>query len=107
MHGRYWDLILELSNVTSVPVLIKITSKPDFVFGQPLSSIYHSSDVARIIILQSNGGIYLDCDTLVLKSLKPFLKFEMVLGWPKKDYIGTQVSNIEDFIFKINSRFYF
>lgn len=66
-------------------------SQPTHVFGQPLSSVYHASDVARIQILMKYGGIYLDNDMLVLRPLDKFLKYEMAVGWPFGEYIGTQV----------------
>ncbi|GLV41528.1 hypothetical protein CBL_06757 [Carabus blaptoides fortunei] len=64
---------------------------PTHVYGQPISSIYHATDVARITVLQKWGGIYLDSDVLILKCLDPFRNYEMVVGWPKNEYIGTQI----------------
>ena len=37
------------------------------------------------------GGIFLDNDVYVVRSLERFRHFEMTLGWPPGDYIGTQV----------------
>jgi hypothetical protein len=37
------------------------------------------------------GGIFLDNDSYLVKSLDEFRKFEMTLGWPEGEYLGTQV----------------
>lgn len=88
--GYYWTVLQSLSFAnTSLVVLHR--PRPTHVFGQPLSSVYHATDVARIQILMECGGIYIDTDTLVLRSLDRFRHFEMALGWPLGGYIGTQV----------------
>ncbi|KAL1124086.1 hypothetical protein AAG570_001856 [Ranatra chinensis] len=88
---RYWEMLEVLSYLKSVPIRKKKMNKPTHVFGQPLSSVYHSTDIGRIQVLMEHGGIYLDTDVLILKPLDIFLNFEMVLGWPVKDNIGTQI----------------
>jgi len=37
------------------------------------------------------GGIYLDADTLVLRPLNHFRHFEVAVGWPQGEHMGTQV----------------
>ena len=56
---------------------------PTHTFGHKISSVYHASDVFRIDVLTKYGGVYLDNDVFVLKSLSPLRKFEMVVGWPE------------------------
>lgn len=91
LSGRYWDLLISLSEITNIPVKVIYLAKPTHVFGQKLSSVYHSADVARIQVLMNYGGIYLDTDMVVLKPLNEFLRYEMVIGWPYSDYIGNQI----------------
>lgn len=91
LSGHYWDLIIYLSKKINVPVKVIYLAKPTHVFGQKLSSVYHSADVARIQILMNYGGIYLDTDTVVLKPLSEFLRYEVVIGWPYSDNIGNQI----------------
>uniref|UniRef100_A0A1B6EA26 Alpha-1,4-N-acetylglucosaminyltransferase n=2 Tax=Clastoptera arizonana TaxID=38151 RepID=A0A1B6EA26_9HEMI len=89
--GHYWSLLVSLGKKTKIRIKISHFIRPTHVYGQPLSSIYHSADVARILVLMKYGGIYLDTDTLLLKPLNQFLKYEMVIGLPPDDYMGCQI----------------
>lgn len=88
--GRYWT-ILKTVSFSNTSLVLSYRPRPTHVFGQPLSSVYHASDVARIQVLMECGGIYIDADTLVLRSLNRFRHFEMAVGWPQGEYMGTQV----------------
>lgn len=90
-ENHYYSLIKALANLTKTKVSLHQFNPPTHVFGQPLSSVYHRSDVARIAILSEHGGIYLDTDMLVLKPLDKFLHYEMVVAWPYNDYLGNQI----------------
>ena len=46
------------------------------------------SDYARFYILYHNGGIYLDTDVEILKSLNPFLKHHSFSGFESKDRVA-------------------
>ncbi|XP_069698646.1 uncharacterized protein [Periplaneta americana] len=88
--GYYWTVLQQMS-FPNTSLQLVYQPRPTHVFGQPLSSIYHATDVARIQVLMGCGGIYIDSDTLVLRSLDRFRHFEMVVGWPNGEYMGTQV----------------
>lgn len=88
--GHYWTVLMSYPKKNTTLEIVQL-SQPTHVFGQPLSSVYHASDVARIQILMKYGGIYLDNDMLVLRPLDKFLKYEMAVGWPFGEYIGTQI----------------
>ena len=45
--------------------------QPTHVFGQPLSSSFHATDVARLNVLIREGGIALDQDTFIVRKLDP------------------------------------
>ncbi|PNF41545.1 hypothetical protein B7P43_G12310 [Cryptotermes secundus] len=90
--GHYWTVLQTLS-FPNTSLVLSYRPRPTHVFGQPLSSIYHASDVARIQVLMECGGIYIDADTLVLRSLNRFRHFEMAVGWPWGEYMGTQLSS--------------
>ncbi|KAJ9599988.1 hypothetical protein L9F63_009698, partial [Diploptera punctata] len=53
--------------------------------------VYHASDVTRIRILMEYGGIFLDNDSYIVKSLDPFRRYEMTVGVTDGDFLGTQV----------------
>lgn len=49
------------------------------------------SDYARAVALYTCGGIYLDTDVEVLKSLKPFLNARFFAGFEEGGFVGTCV----------------
>lgn len=84
--GKYWDMV---KNISVIEILFM--EKPTYIFEKPLSSIYHASDIARLKILMEYGGIFLDTDTYVIKSLDYYRRFEISLGWPPGQNLGTQL----------------
>jgi hypothetical protein len=89
--GHYWE---KLQNTPGLTITIKKVTLPDRIFGQKFSSSYHrwhAGDVTRILILMQYGGIFLDNDSYLVRSLDEFRKFEMTLGWPEGQFLGTQV----------------
>ncbi|PSN54203.1 hypothetical protein C0J52_03535 [Blattella germanica] len=89
--GPYWEKIKNTPGL--VYEIVKVTL-PDTIFGQKFSEgwhLWHAGDVTRIRILMKYGGIFLDNDAYVVRSLDPFRKFEMALGWDENQCLGTQV----------------
>ncbi|XP_076316303.1 uncharacterized protein LOC143228818 [Tachypleus tridentatus] len=86
LRGKYWEMVKDLPGLE-----VKFIDKPTHVFGQKLSSVRHASDIARLKILMSEGGIFLENDVYIVKPLDSFLKFEMVIGWPPDKHLGTQM----------------
>lgn len=54
-----------------------------------------ASDWARLKILQQHGGIYLDIDVEVMKSLDPFLAHRMFWGFEYECYLATSIIGSE------------
>ncbi|KAI9032048.1 nucleotide-diphospho-sugar transferase [Hyaloraphidium curvatum] len=50
------------------------------VFGNPIANYAHKADILRLEILIEHGGIYLDQDTVVWRSLDELLGYECVMG---------------------------
>ena len=91
--GKYWNWILREPDFRSRIVRI-FTKAPDNIFGQefrPMWKFHHGSDVTRIRVLMKYGGIYLDNDVYVVNNLDKYRKFEMTLGWPENETLGTMV----------------
>lgn len=88
LEGKYWNMLMKASRP---PVEVLHFQEPTTIYGKNLSSVYHASDVARIRILIEHGGIFVDSDVYVVRSLERFRHFEMALGWPEGENIGTQV----------------
>ncbi|XP_076446827.1 uncharacterized protein LOC143284078 [Babylonia areolata] len=75
-EGPYWRALASL-----VPVLVVVRREaPAQVFGRPLGAVQHKSDIARLEALKEYGGIYLDGDQVVLRSLDEFRGKEFVMG---------------------------
>ena len=71
--GVWWQKIRELVTIVRV-------DPPDQIFGNPLAHVAHQSDVLRLQVLISDGGIYLDTDTICCKSFDNLLHEKCVLG---------------------------
>ncbi|XP_033609284.1 uncharacterized protein LOC117282702 isoform X1 [Cryptotermes secundus] len=87
-RGPHWE---KLKNTPGLIIEIQKLEMPTEIFGQNLSHVWHAGDIARIKILMKYGGIFLDNDSYVVRSLDCFRKYEMALGRDENNYIGTQV----------------
>ncbi|KAF4522331.1 hypothetical protein B566_EDAN011332 [Ephemera danica] len=90
-HNRYWLALTDASKSLNVSLRTRHLPRPSHVFGQRISSVWHASDVSRIGLLWQYGGVVLDRDQLILKPLHDYRRFELVLGWPEGQFIGTQL----------------
>jgi len=87
-EGRYYEI---LKSILGDKLKFKDLDKPTHVFGQKLSSVQHSADVAKIKLVMKYGGIFLDGDVFVVQNLNRYRHFEFAIGWPHNQNIGTQV----------------
>jgi len=89
--GPHWIKIRD----TLGPVLeIRHIEMPTHIFGQTLRREWlpsHAADVTKIRVLMQYGGIFLDNDCYVVRSLDVFRRYEMTIGITNRNYIGTQV----------------
>ncbi|KAL8614569.1 hypothetical protein ACOMHN_038441 [Nucella lapillus] len=83
--GAYWKALTSL-----LPNLMHVQMKrPCQVFGHVIKQVEHSSDVARLKIMREYGGVYLDTDHLVLRSLDDLRQYPVVMGTET----GTKLGN--------------
>ena len=77
--GDYWDQAKKIENFT-----VNKRQPPTFVFGQgiqePQSETGHSN-VDRVKVLLEYGGIYLDLDVLVTKSMDKLREHKCTVGY--------------------------
>ena len=85
--GFWWNKTMRL--VPEIEVTFKMA--PTAIFGRPINLSEHQSDVARLEIMIQYGGIYLDFDAIVVRSLEPLLKHEITLGREKETRVGNGV----------------
>ena len=72
-NNRHWDQAAEHFE-------IRWCEPPTEIEGIPLGPIQYQSDVLRLQIVQEEGGIYLDTDSLLLRPLAPFMGRPMTLA---------------------------
>lgn len=82
-RGRYWDMVKS-------DVIVNHLARPRRAYGRRLSN-ENQELFARLEILKKYGGIFLDNDVLVLKSLDKYRKYEFTLGWPDGEHISTKI----------------
>ena len=71
--GPYADKIRSLVRINRVKA-------PETIHGNPVLHPAHQADVYRLQILQEMGGIYLDLDTICVKTLSLFYRYPLVVG---------------------------
>ncbi|XP_002122529.5 uncharacterized protein LOC100176393 [Ciona intestinalis] len=75
-QGHLWKRLVD-----EIPCLeTQYMEMPETVFGHKMDWILHKTDVARNNILIKQGGIYLDSDVLVLRSLDPLRRYPFTMG---------------------------
>lgn len=92
-RGEYWDAVTSASGIRDVLVFEKVIL-PDEIYGVKLNRgwrEWHASDLTRIRILMKHGGIFLDNDSYLVRSLDDFRRYEMTLGWMENAYLANQV----------------
>uniref|UniRef100_A0A1B6CQ16 Alpha-1,4-N-acetylglucosaminyltransferase n=1 Tax=Clastoptera arizonana TaxID=38151 RepID=A0A1B6CQ16_9HEMI len=92
-NGKYWDVLMSVSGFKEVLVINKI-KLPTEIFNQTLRkrwARYHGGDVARMQILLKYGGIYLDNDSYIVRSLNDFRRFEFTVGWKPGKLMENQI----------------
>lgn len=70
--GPWWDRIKD--HVICVPI-----TPPKEIFGNPVRHYSHQSAIISILALIENGGIYLDMDTITLRSFEDLRDFQCVM----------------------------
>ena len=73
-HGKWWEKTKKL--VT----LKKINKIPEYWGSKKINHYAHAADKYRMDLLYENGGIYMDMDTISLRSYKFLLNRKCVMG---------------------------
>ncbi|XP_052672892.1 uncharacterized protein LOC128155296 isoform X1 [Crassostrea angulata] len=83
--GIWWNLLRQ-----TVPnfVLVRVTP-PTHISGRKIKFIQHKADIFRLQILKEYGGIYLDTDQYILRSLDEFRNNECTMGVAHDGSVGS------------------
>ncbi len=79
--GEWWEKTKTYVKLVEIEV-------PNQIFGNKLYHYAHKSDILRIMLLIKYGGIYLDMDTICLKSFDQLLNYECVMA--EETYLNQQ-----------------
>ena len=71
--GYWWEKIKPLLTLEKI-------DPPTEIFGNPVYHYAHQADIIRIQKLIEYGGIYLDIDTICLRSFQDLLDYDFVMG---------------------------
>ncbi|XP_033727428.1 uncharacterized protein LOC117316770 isoform X1 [Pecten maximus] len=68
--------------VRRVPYIIHVNMTPPHRVenGHILRTMTHKSNIARLMVLKEYGGVYLDLDTVLLRSLDPLMDFPVTMS---------------------------
>jgi hypothetical protein len=72
-QGIWWN---ETKNLVELVYI----EPPSEIFGKSITQQAHKSDVIRLQVLIEHGGIYVDTDTIFVKSFSPLLNNKFVMG---------------------------
>jgi hypothetical protein len=53
---------------------------PKSIFGNQICHVAHQADIVRLEVLRSEGGVYLDMDTICVKPLHDFYSLDFAMG---------------------------
>jgi hypothetical protein len=72
-YGPWWDKIKD-------KLILEYVEPPSEIYGNDIYHYAHQADIIRLQKLIKYGGIYLDIDTICLKSFKDLLNYKFVMG---------------------------
>lgn len=73
-EGEWWEKAKPYLNLIQV-------EPPTEIFGNSIHHVAHKADIIRLQALYETGGIYMDMDTICVKSFKPLLdNVDSVMG---------------------------
>lgn len=77
--GPWWDKIKPY-------LILKCIEPPNHIYDKKLRSYAHKADIVRLNILNEEGGVYFDIDTICLRPIKCLLQYDFVMGIQGDNY---------------------
>ncbi|XP_033752412.1 uncharacterized protein LOC117336136 [Pecten maximus] len=76
LSGPYWGYLIR-----AIPNIVLVRrAPPSHIFGIPIRFVEHKADIARLEAVREFGGIYMDTDEILLRSLDPLRKYAFTLS---------------------------
>ena len=85
--GAWWRFARE----TLPNLYLMYREPPQDVFHHDVKVVEHQSDVARLDILLKHGGIYIDLDVIIVKSLSSLLHYPVTMGAESPHLLGSGI----------------
>lgn len=76
-EGEWWEKAKPLLKLNQILA-------PENFMGNKLYHVAHKADVVRLQMLKKTGGVYLDLDTISVKSIAPLLSHPFSIGQEEK-----------------------
>ena len=78
--GNDWKHFLGNMTAHNVHMEMFNITVPDTIWGKKIAYQEHKSDIIRFEVLKHFGGMYMDLDVLILKSMNPLRCYDYTLG---------------------------
>ncbi|XP_064631195.1 uncharacterized protein LOC135489669 isoform X2 [Lineus longissimus] len=85
-QGKYWEQSKVKISATS-KLEMKYRVGPTSIYGNHISVAEHKSDVVRLEAVLKHGGIYMDLDVIMLKSMDDFLHHDTTMGFELPNWL--------------------
>lgn len=77
--GKLWDQIKPYLTLHQI-------EPPTTIFDRKVTRYAHKADIVRLDLMNEQGGIYLDIDTICLRPLTALMKYDYVMGIQGDNY---------------------
>ncbi|XP_054169322.1 uncharacterized protein LOC128966498 [Oppia nitens] len=91
ISGQYFQRVLKVADKVNTKVIVRYVDKPTEIFGKKLKDNWINWYIMPIKVLIEFGGIYLDNDIYVVKSLDVFRKNKITLYWDTYMHLDNQL----------------
>ena len=78
--GNYWKHFLSNMTAQNIHMEMLNVTVPNTIWGKKIAYKEHKTDIIRFEVLKHFGGMYMDLDVLILKSVNPLRCYDYTLG---------------------------
>ena len=78
--GQYWQHFLRNVTAQNIEMRMLNITVPNKIWGKKIAYKEHKTDIIRFEVLKNFGGMYMDLDVIILKSVRPLRCYDYTLG---------------------------